>query len=97
MRRLREKKIWTEEDGRSAVAAWRASGESLAAFAREQGLGDGRLRFWRDRLLEARDGVTAKVEARGEGPQFVQVDIDERDARRADTAGSICSTLWSRC
>ena len=88
IRRLSEKKTWTEEDGRDAVAAWRASGESIAAFAREQGFGDGRLRWWRDRLLDGGDGEAAKVAARGEGPEFVRVDVDERGARRADTAGA---------
>ena len=66
IRRLSEKKTWTEEDGREAVAAWRASGASIAAFAKEQGIGDGRLRGWRDRLRDAADSEAAKVEARSE-------------------------------
>jgi len=70
------------------VAAWRASGESIAAFAREQGFGDGRLRWWRDRLLDAGDSKAAKVQARSAGPELVRVDVDERPARRVDTAGA---------
>ena len=88
IRRLGEKKTWTEEDGREAVAAWRASGESMAAFAKEQGFGDGRLRWWRDRLRDAGDSEAVKVEAHGEGPQLVRVDIEEPGARRAHTAGA---------
>jgi transposase-like protein len=86
--RLSEKKTWTEEDGKEAVAAWRASGASMAAFAREQGFGDGRLRWWRDRLRDAGVSVAAKVEARGEGLELVRVDVTEPAARRADTAGA---------
>jgi transposase-like protein len=88
IRRLNEKKTWTEEDGRAVVAAWRASGESMAAFAREQGFGDGRLRWWRDRLRDAGDSEAAKVETRGDGLQLVRVNVEERGARSADAAGA---------
>ena len=88
IRRLSEKKTWTEEDGREAVAAWRASGASIAAFAKEQGIGDGRLRWWRDRLRDAADSEAAKVEARSEGLELVRVEVPEHGPRRADTAGT---------
>jgi hypothetical protein len=56
--------------------------ELRAAFAKKQGFGEGRLRcWWRIRLLDAGGSKAAKVEAHGEGPQFVQVDADERAAR----------------
>lgn len=88
IRRLSEKKTWTEEDGREAVEAWRASGESMAAFAREQGIGDGRLRWWRDRLLDAGASKAARVQTRGEGPELVRVEVTEHGTGRADTAGA---------
>jgi transposase-like protein len=41
---------WREEDGRAVVAAWRASGESLSAFARRHGVRRGRVARWIRRL-----------------------------------------------
>ena len=41
---------WTEDDGRAALEAWRASGDSLAAFARRERLGVQRLYWWKRRL-----------------------------------------------
>ncbi|HTB75600.1 MAG TPA: hypothetical protein VK762_20255 [Polyangiaceae bacterium] len=91
MRHLAEKKTWTEEDGQHVVDVWRASGQSIAAFAREQGIGDGRLRWWRDRVSDA-VGVAGGVGAsRGaalvEGPRLVRVDIEESSVQHAH-AGS---------
>lgn len=48
---------WTEEDGRSAVAEWRASGKPLDAFARRHGLRPQRLAWWRDRLEASRPAL----------------------------------------
>ena len=83
VRRLREKKVWTEEDGRNAIAAWQASGKTLAGFAKEHGIGDGRLRWWRDRVAIA-DGIaaTAGAGAPHEGPRLVRVELEERAAGR---------------
>lgn len=41
---------WTEDDARRVIAAWEASGESLASFARSTGLLPQRLYRWRQRL-----------------------------------------------
>ncbi len=41
---------WTEDEGRAALEAWRASGASLAAFARRERLGVQRLYWWKRRL-----------------------------------------------
>ncbi|MDX2090323.1 MAG: hypothetical protein SFX73_20855, partial [Kofleriaceae bacterium] len=41
---------WTEDEGRAALEAWRASGESLAAFARREGVDVQRLYWWKRRL-----------------------------------------------
>ena len=43
---------WSEEEGREAVAAWRASGLSLRAFAARHGVSAPRLARWRDRTDE---------------------------------------------
>jgi transposase-like protein len=44
---------WREEDARTAVAAWRASGDSLSAFARQHGVQPRRLARWSRRLETA--------------------------------------------
>ena len=47
---LAANRYWTEADGRTALVAWRASGESLAAFAERHVLGTKRLVRWQRRL-----------------------------------------------
>jgi hypothetical protein len=41
---------WREEDARAVVAAWRASGERLSAFARHHGVEPRRIARWNRRL-----------------------------------------------
>jgi hypothetical protein len=41
---------WQEEDARKVLAEWSASGLSMAAFARREGLAGRRLRRWHSRL-----------------------------------------------
>lgn len=43
-------KQWTEEQARQTLAAWEKSGLPLGAFAKQQGIGAERLRWWRNRL-----------------------------------------------
>lgn len=51
-KRLRTSRAWQEHDARRVLLAWRASGLSMSAFAREHEIGDERLRWWRNRLGE---------------------------------------------
>jgi transposase-like protein len=44
---------WREEDARAVVAAWRASGQSVAAFARHHGVQRRRIARWIRRLETA--------------------------------------------
>jgi transposase-like protein len=88
IRQLAEKKTWTEEDGRDIVATWRASGQTIAAFAKTHGIGDGRLRWWRDRMQGASGGELSRLGAPVEGPRLVRVEVDESDARRATATGA---------
>jgi transposase-like protein len=44
---------WREEDAGAVVAAWRASGESLSAFARQHGVQPRRVARWIRRLETA--------------------------------------------
>jgi transposase len=41
---------WTEEEARTALERWRQSGDTIAAFARAQGVSAPRLYWWRRRL-----------------------------------------------
>lgn len=43
-------KHWNATTARRLLKAWRASGQSLVAFARERGIGSQRLYWWRKRL-----------------------------------------------
>ena len=47
---LRRGGYWTEKEGREAVRAWKASGESLTRFAARHGVGTHRIRWWCKRL-----------------------------------------------
>jgi hypothetical protein len=41
---------WSEDQARPIVEAWRESGKSIEAFARDAGVGAWRLRYWAPRL-----------------------------------------------
>lgn len=43
-------RVWSESDAREELALLKASGQSLAKFARSRGYDDSRLRWWRKRL-----------------------------------------------
>ena len=45
-------KWWTEREARKQVKEWRASGESLSAFARKRGFSASRLKWWLKRMGE---------------------------------------------
>ena len=49
-------KQWTPQEAKRALEAWQKSGKPLASYAREAGIGAKRLRWWRARLGEWRDG-----------------------------------------
>ena len=52
--RTGKRPYWREADARVVIEAWRRSGRGLAEFARERGVGEGRLRRWVARLEGAR-------------------------------------------
>ena len=58
-------KQWKPEQARRALAAWKASGLSLATYARRHGVTSQRLRWWRERLGEwtAPNGTTGSGDA----------------------------------
>jgi hypothetical protein len=49
-RRLAGKPRWCETDARLLIGAWRESGQSIEAFARDVGIGSWKLRYWLPRL-----------------------------------------------
>ena len=53
VRRVVEKGYWRAPDARVLVEAWRGSGETLAAFARQHGVERRRLARWVGRLESA--------------------------------------------
>jgi transposase-like protein len=52
LKRIVDRKRWSEEDARVVLAAWRESGQSMATFARGVGVGPWKLWMWRKRLDE---------------------------------------------
>ena len=44
------RRYWREAEARMVVEAWRASGESLAGFARRHGVGSQRIAWWARRI-----------------------------------------------
>jgi hypothetical protein len=64
---------WREEDARGVIEEWRASGLTMAAFARQEGVNVKRLQRWRFRLdheqrVEPRF-VSVAMESGAMGPQ----------------------------
>ena len=49
---------WSQAEGRSALEAWRISGESLSAFARRHGFQAQRLVWWRQRFESSATEMT---------------------------------------
>jgi len=66
-------KQWTKAEARQTLAAWKKSGLPLATFAREQGIGSERLRWWRKRLSEI---APAKRKKKAAAVQLVPAMID---------------------
>ncbi len=52
---------WKPEEARRELKAWRESGLPLATFARQRGVGNQRLRWWRERLGD--EAVPAAADA----------------------------------
>ena len=47
---LRGSRPWSEDEARRVIDAWKESGETVAAFARREGLVAHRVYWWRGRL-----------------------------------------------
>lgn len=62
--RLRSKR-WTSPDARRVLDAWKRSGVSVQAFAREHGLNEQRVGWWKKRFAVWREGARSE-----ESPAF---------------------------
>lgn len=67
-------KRWTEREARVALRAWRRSGSSLQAFAREHGISAQRLRWWsqRSRVATTRSKTESNEGVSHESAEFVR-------------------------
>lgn len=63
-------KQWKEPEARAALASWRRSGLSAAAFCTREGYSEARLRYWSERLGEA-------PRARSSSVSFVPIALGE--------------------
>ena len=53
-------KQWTPVEARRSLTAWRRSGLPLATFARRNGIGAQRLRWWSKRLVDERTATDGR-------------------------------------
>jgi transposase-like protein len=65
--------VWTDEDARRVLAAWKRTSEPLATFARKHGLGVNRLYWWRKRLGGEQAPRLELVPARLTGEEEVSI------------------------
>lgn len=73
---LRDNKYWNAVEARQVLEAWRASGLTMLAFARQHGFGEHRLSWWKRRL------ACIERETEREKPTFLPVVVrpDSDDA-----------------
>jgi transposase-like protein len=55
---------WTEDEARTALALWRQSGDTIAAYARAHGVSAPRLYWWRRRLRATAPAAEPRPEIR---------------------------------
>lgn len=71
-------KQWKEPEARAALASWRRSGLSAVAFCAREGYSQTRLRYWSERLGEARQSGPSPV-------SFVPIALDDiRSSRQIE-------------
>ena len=98
---------WTEREGRQALAAWKDSGLSASAFARQHGLNSQRLLWWRKQLggwetgkaTEQPGSSTVSLIRAGMAvrlPGGVVVEFADVNAVSPIWVASLASELWRR-
>jgi hypothetical protein len=63
---------WSEAEAQVVLDEWRRSGESLAGFARQRGVGDQRLRYWIGQLAPSRGRDRRSASVRFHPVQLVE-------------------------
>jgi transposase-like protein len=77
---------WNATTARTVLAAWRASGTSLSAFARENGVGVWRLGWWRKQLEAGQSSRPARQGAPIAPLTFVPATVTSSSSTRARIA-----------
>lgn len=87
---LRARPRWCVEDATWAMAAWAASGETLASFGERHGLHPERLRRWRERLgtMQTETIPTVGMGQRPAAPAVALVPVTVRSAAMPAMEGS---------
>jgi hypothetical protein len=71
---------WSEVEARGVLEAWRRSGLTLEAFAKERGIVSQRLRWWRKKLNRAERARAAA--AAGTTPALLPVRVTTEPSQR---------------
>lgn len=79
---------WSEDEGRQVVAAWEASGDSVASFARRAGLVAQRVYWWKERLGRSGTGERALTAA----PAFLPVSVRAEAVRLGNAAVTVTTS-----
>jgi hypothetical protein len=69
---------WSEIEARGVLEAWRRSGLSLEAFARQRGLVTQRLHWWKAKLARAEKSLAVRT------PALLPVTVSPDTARRGE-------------
>jgi hypothetical protein len=93
---LRCTRPWTEGEGQRVIDAWAASGKTVAAFARSEGLVPDRVYWWRQRLGAAPlKACTLEVRPTAESPpSFLPVRVRPSPATPPSSASVV--SVWTR-
>jgi transposase-like protein len=94
LQRIAQRPVWSEADSSRMVEAWRASGETIAAFARRYGVPPYRMYYWRDRTRERMRDVSTARRIDRTAPVFhpVRVRSSRADASDGDDVASDSSS-----
>jgi len=84
---LRARRRWGVQEAKWAVAAWAASGETLASFAESRGVHPERLRRWRERLGNLQSDMSAAPGQGTAAPTLALVPVTVRPRVTPPVAG----------
>lgn len=69
---------WSEVEARGVLEAWRRSGLSMEAFARQRGFVSQRLRWWKSKFARAEKALAMRA------PAFLPVRLTPESSRRGE-------------